>query len=101
MRLFRKLRTLLSIDDADRWLVFEAIAMLGLSRLGFITTPFRMIAQWLRRAPETDSRNEALVGRGRWAGTNAARNVPRDAGGRPQARAAKARLGRRGWGSGC
>ena len=68
--------------------------MLGLARLLVVTTPFRLIAPWLRRAPETDFRNDALLARVRWAVTIAARNVPWNAVCLPQAMAAKAMLAR-------
>lgn len=73
--------------------------MLGLARFVVVTTPFRLIAPWLRRAPETDSRNDVLLARVRRAVTIAARNVSWNAVCLPQAMAAKAMLARRGCGS--
>src|SRR5882762_4607060 len=61
MRLLRKLRIFHRIDGADRLLILEAIAMLGLARLLVVTTPFRLIAPWLERAPESDFGDNALV----------------------------------------
>jgi len=99
MRQLRKFRTFLRIDRKDRWLFLEAIVMLGLARLIIVTTPFRVIAPWLRRSPEADTRYDVLVRRVRRAVTTAARNVPWNAVCLPQAMAAKAMLARRGCGS--
>ena len=99
MRLARKLRTFLRLDKADRWLLVEAIVTLGLARLIIVTTPFRLIAPWLRRAPEGHASNHMLLARVRRAVTIAARNVPWNAVCLPQAMAAKAMLARRGCGS--
>jgi len=99
MRQLRKFRTFLRIDSTDRWLFLEAIVMLGLARLIIVTTPFRLIAPWLRRSPEADTRYDVLVRRVRRAVTTAARNVPWNAVCLPQAMAAKAMLARRGCGS--
>ena len=84
---------------AERSLICEAIVMLGLARLIVITTPFRFVAPWLSRAPETGNCDEALLLRVRQAVTIAARNVPWNAVCLPQAMAAKAMLARRGCGS--
>jgi len=95
----RKLKTFLGMSCADRWLVCEAIVMLGMARFIVITVPFRLMAQWLSRAPHTSSCDEALLLRVRRAVTTAARNVPWNAVCLPQAIAAKAMLARRGCGS--
>ena len=87
------------MSGADRWLVCEAIVMLGLARFIVLTVPFRLIAPQLSRAPETGSCDEALLLRVRQAVTTAARNVPWNAVCLPQAMAAKAMLARRGCGS--
>lgn len=99
MRLFRKFRAFLHIDGTDRWLFLEAIVMLGLARFIIVTTPFRLIAPWLRRSPEADTSYDVMVARVRRAVTTAARNVPWNAVCLPQAMAAKAMLARRGCGS--
>jgi hypothetical protein len=99
MKLRRKLRTFLAMSGADRWLVCEAIVMLGLARLIVITVHFRFMAPQLSRAPETDACDEALLLSVRKAVTTAARNVPWNAVCLPQAMAAKAMLARRGCGS--
>jgi hypothetical protein len=99
MKLRRKLGTFLGMSGADRWLVFEAIATLGLARFIVLTVPFRFMAPWLSRAPETGACDEALLGSVRRAVTMAARNVPWNAVCLPQAMAAKAMLARRGCGS--
>jgi hypothetical protein len=99
MKLRRKLKTFLGTSGADRWLVCEAIVMLGMARFIIITVPFRLMAPWLSRAPHTRSCDEALLLRVRQAVTTAARNVPWNAVCLPQALAAKAMLARRGCGS--
>ena len=99
MKLRRKLKTFLGMSRADRWLVCEAIVMLGMARFIVITVPFRLMAPWLSRAPHTRSCDEALLLRVRQAVTTAARNVPWNAVCLPQAIAAKAMLARRGCGS--
>jgi len=99
MKLRRKLRTFLVMSGADRWLVCEAIAMLGLARFIVITFPFSFLASWLSRAPETGACDEILLLSVRKAVTMAARNVPWNAVCLPQAMAAKAMLARRGCGS--
>jgi Transglutaminase-like superfamily len=95
----RKLKTFLGMSGADRWLVCEAILMLGMARFIVITIPFRLMAPWLSRAPHTSSCDEALLLRVRQTVTTAARNVPWNAVCLPQAIAAKAMLARRGCGS--
>jgi hypothetical protein len=95
----RKIGTFLAMSGSDRWLVCEAITMLGMARLIILTVPFRWMAPWLRRAPETDNCDGALLSRVRRAVTIAARNVPWNAVCLPQAMAAKAMLARRGCGS--
>ena len=99
MKLRRKGKSFLRMRTADRRLVVEAVLMLGVARLLVITVPFRVMAPWLSRAPETDSFDEELLRRVRWAVTAAARNVPWNAVCLPQAMAAKAMLARRGCGS--
>lgn len=95
----RKLLTFLGMRCADRFLVCEAILALALARLIVLTVPFRLMAPWLSRAPQTDACDEALLLRVRKAVTTAARNVPWNAVCLPQAIAAKAMLTRRGCGS--
>jgi hypothetical protein len=99
MQLWRKLRTLLGMSGADRWRICEAVVMLGMARFIVITVPFRFIAPWLRRAPETETCDQLLLLSVRRAVTTAARNVPWNAVCLPQAMAAKAMLARRGCGS--
>jgi Transglutaminase-like superfamily len=99
MQLRRKLGTFLGMRGADRLLVCEAILTLALARLIVLTVPFRFVAPWLSRAPETSSCDEALVLRVRKAVSAAARNVPWNAVCLPQAMAAKAMLAWRGCGS--
>jgi len=99
MKLRHKLRTFLGMSSADRWLVFEAIVMLGLARFIVITFPFAYIASWLSRAPETSTCEELSLLSVRKAVTTAARNAPWNAVCLPQAMAAKAMLARRGCGS--
>ena len=96
MKLRRKLKTFLGMNLADRWLVCEAIVMLGMARFIVITVPFRLMAPWLSRAPHTSFCDEALLLRVRQAVTTAARNVPWNAVCLPQAMAAKALLARHG-----
>jgi Transglutaminase-like superfamily len=100
MRFKRKFCTFfIRISAADRRLVCEAGLILALARLTVLTVPFRVLAPWLRRAPETaccDAQLVRAVGR---AITIAARNVPWNAMCLPQALAAKAMLARRGCGS--
>jgi Transglutaminase-like superfamily len=98
-KLRRKIKTFLSMSSADRWLVCEAIVMLGMARLIVIAIPFRLVAAWLSRAPQTMSCDQALLLRVRRAVTTAARNVPWNAICLPQAIAAKAMLAVRGCGS--
>ncbi len=92
----RKLKTFLAMRGADRLLVCEAVAMLGLTRLIVLTIPFRYMVPWLSRAPEADSCDEELLLRVRKAVTMGARNVPWNAVCLPQAMAAKIMLARRG-----
>ena len=61
--------------------------------------PFRHMARWLDYAPETESCDQELLLKVRWAITTAARNVPWNAVCLPQAIAAKAMLAMRGCGS--
>jgi hypothetical protein len=99
MRRRHKLWTFLGISRADRLRVCEAILALALARLIVLAVPFRLIAPWLSRTPETDACDEALVSAVRMAVAAAARNVPWNAACLPQAMAAKAMLTRRGCGS--
>jgi hypothetical protein len=98
-KLRRKIKTFLSMSSADRWLVCEAIVMLGMARFIVIAIPFWLVAAWLSRAPQTMSCEQALLLRVRRAVTTAARNVPWNAICLPQAIAAKAMLAVRGCGS--
>jgi Transglutaminase-like superfamily len=95
----RKLGTFLGMSNADRFLVCEAILALALARLIVLTVPFRLMAPWLSRGPQTDACDEALLLAVRTAVSTAARNVPWNAVCLPQAMAAKAMLTRRGCGS--
>jgi Transglutaminase-like superfamily len=99
MRLWRKLRTFITIPGADRLLVCEASVTLALARLIVLTVPLRYMAPWLSRAPDKDNRSAVLILRVRKAVAMAARNVPWNAVCLPQAMAAKAMLARRGCGS--
>jgi|SRR5271169_4960500 len=96
VKLRRKLKTFLGMSSADRWLVCEAIVMLGMARFIVTTVSFRLVAPWLSRASYTRSYDEALLPRVRQAVMTAARNVPWNAVCLPQAIAAKAMLTRRG-----
>jgi hypothetical protein len=87
------------MSGAQRALVLEAALLLGLARLIVLMVPFRHIAPWLARAPETGRFDEALAERVREAVKTAARNAPWNAVCLPQAMAAKAMLARRGYGS--
>ena len=96
----RKFRTFFLVMSAsERRLVGEAALMLALARLIVLTVPFRFVAAWLRRAPETPTCDERLLRAVGRAVTIAARNVPWNAVCLPQALAAKAMLARRGCGS--
>jgi Transglutaminase-like superfamily len=99
MKLRRKLQAFLGMPGSTRLLVCEAILTLALARLIVLTVPFRLVAQWLSRAPQTSPSDKALLLRVRTAMTVAARNVPWSAVCLPQAMAAKAMLARRGCGS--
>ena len=100
MRLKRKFRTFfLFMSPTERRLVGEATVMLALARLVVLTVPFRFLASWLRRRPETASCDTHLLRAVGKAVTVAARNVPWNAVCLPQALAAKAMLARRGCGS--
>ena len=99
MLIRRKLASFLLLSGTDRLLVCEAIVALGLARAVLLLVPFRVLAKWLTRAPETDRRDDALIRRVRRAVTVAAKNVPWSAVCLPQAMAAKAMLARRGHGS--
>lgn len=99
MQLRRKHLTFLGMRSADRFLVCEAILALALARLIVLAVPFRLIAPWLSRGPQTDACDETLLLAVRTAVSTAARNVPWNAACLPQAMAAKAMLARRGCGS--
>ena len=92
MRLRRKLATFLRMRGRDRLMVGEAVLLLATARLIVLTVPFRVIARWLARAPETGACDDDLLLRVRRAVTTAARNVPWNAVCLPQAMAAKAML---------
>jgi hypothetical protein len=94
-----KLTSFLRLRGADRFLICEAIFALGSARAMVLLVPFRFLAKWLARAPDTDRRDDELIRRVRTAVTVAARNVPWNAVCLPQAMAAKAMLARRGHGS--
>jgi hypothetical protein len=95
----RKFLIFVRMSGAQRLLVLEAALVLALARLVMITFPFRRIAPWLARAPETGRRDDALAARVREAVDVAARNAPWNAVCLPRAMAAKAMLARRGCGS--
>ena len=95
----RKLGTVLRMAWGERWLVCEAILLLGLARVAVRTVPFRRLAPWLARAPESGPADPALLLRVHRAGTMAAHHVPWNAVCLPQAMAAKMMLARRGCGS--
>jgi hypothetical protein len=99
VKLRHKIGTFLAMSGAERLLVCEAIVMLGMARFIVLTVPFRLVAPWLRCAPEAGTCDEALLFQVRQAVTTAARNVPWNAVCLPQAMAAKAMLARRGCGS--
>jgi hypothetical protein len=99
MHLRRKFGVFLDISGADRWLVLEAMLLLGLARISVLAVPLRLMAPWLARAPITASCDEILLVRVRKTVTMAARNVPWNAVCLPQAIAAKAMLARRRQGS--
>jgi hypothetical protein len=99
MQLRRKLRTIARMPWRERGLVAEAALMLALARLVVLTVPFRFVASWLRRAPETAICDQRLTRAVGVAVTIAARNVPWNAVCLPQAMAAKIMLARRGCGS--
>jgi Transglutaminase-like superfamily len=99
VKLRRKLATFLGMSGADRWLVCEAVVMLGVARFIVTAVSFRLVAPWLSHVPHTRSCDKALLLRVRRAVTTAARNVPWNALCLPQAIAAKAMLARRGCGS--
>ncbi len=95
----RKLGTFLEMTFRQRLLVLEAALFLGLSRLLLLALPFRRLAPWLQRVPDSGACDTATVMAVRRAVTVAARNVPWNAVCLPQAMAAKAMLARRGQGS--
>jgi len=99
MKQWCKLKTFLGKNSAERWLICEAIMLLGFARIIVLTVPIRLMAPWISRSPETESCDEALLVRVRKAVTTAARNVPWNAVCLPQALAAKAMLARRGCGA--
>lgn len=87
------------LGKTDRLLVCEAVIVLALARLAVRTVPFRHIAAWAGRTPDSGAADPVLLLRVRNAVTTAARNVPWNAVCLPQAMAAKAMLARRGQGS--
>ena len=99
MPIRRKLASFLSLARADRFLVGEAIVLLGVARILVLTVPFRILAVWLSRAPDGGDCDNMLIRRIRNAITIAANNVPWNAVCLPQAMAAKAMLALRGHGS--
>jgi Transglutaminase-like superfamily len=100
MTLKRKLKTFLGKSGVERRMTGEAILLLGMARIIVLTVPFRVLAQWLKQAPDgNEAPNPELVAGVRRAVATAARNVPWNAVCLPQAIAAKAMLARRGQGS--
>ena len=99
MALRRKLRSFLRLATVDQRMIAEAAWWLGVSRLAIWLLPFRRLAPWLSRMPETPDCDRDLVRRVRRAVTVAARNMPRRPMCLPRAIAAKAMLARRGCGS--
>ncbi len=95
----RKFGAILRSSTVERLLLCEAVVVLAGARLILVFVPFRHVAGWFSRAPETSVCDQSLVGRVRKAVTIAARNVPWNAVCLPQALAAKAMLARRGCGS--
>lgn len=95
----RKLASFFRLSAADRLLACEAIVFLGMARVAVLILPFRFVAKWLERAPDSGTCDVMLVRRIGKAVTVAARNVPWNAVCLPQAIAAKAMLARRGHGS--
>ncbi len=73
--------------------------MLAGARILILTVPFKYLASWLRRAPETEICDDETLRQVRRAVMTAARHVPWNAVCLPQAMAAKAMLARRGYGS--
>jgi hypothetical protein len=96
VRLRRKLGRFLHMTARQRALLIEAVLLLAVARLAIVALPFRRIAPWLQRAPQSSGCDAATVQAVRQAVTAAARNVPWDAVCLPQAMAAKAMLARRG-----
>lgn len=104
VRLDRKLGRYLRMPRTDRLFLLEAALLLALARLIVLAVPFRRIAPWLERAPESSQSDgatidAAMIDAVRRAVVVAARNVPWNAACLPQAIAAKAMLARRGQGS--
>jgi hypothetical protein len=99
MSIRRKIATFIGKSVADQGMVCEAIILLALARMAVLTVPFRFIAAWAGRVPDTGAADPELLARVRTAVTTAARNVPWNAVCLPQAMAAKAMLARRGQGS--
>jgi hypothetical protein len=99
MKFSAKLKAFLGKSRVERRLIFEAILMLAIARIVVLTMPFRVLAKWLKRAPDIAATDPLAVARVRMAVTTAARHVPWNAVCLPQAIAAKAMLARRGHGS--
>ena len=95
----RKLESFRRLSGRDRAMALEAALMLAVARLLVVTTPFRLVAPWLRRAPDGPDVDDEIARAVGQAVTLAARNVPWNAVCLPQAIAAKAMLARRGLGS--
>ena len=65
------------LSAADRRLVLEAAAWLGLARAAVITLPFRLVAAILRRQKHTrTAENETAVRRVAWAVRRTSRYTP-------------------------
>lgn len=100
-RILRKAREL---DRAQRGLLLEAAAWLGLARLGLLLVPFRRLAPWLgahmaQSAEHVTPREAALAQEIGWAVQAMARRTPWQSACLAQAMSAKAMLRRRGVGS--
>jgi hypothetical protein len=99
VRLRRKLGRFLRLGSTARLLLLEAALLLALARMALLVMPFRYIAPWLKRMPESADADPAIILTVREAVMKAARNVPWNAVCLPQAMACKAMLARRGQGS--
>jgi hypothetical protein len=99
VRLRRKFGRFLRLGSTARLLLLEAALLLALARMALLVIPFRYIAPWLERMPESADADPAIILTVREAVMKAARNVPWNAVCLPQAMACKAMLARRGQGS--